>query len=307
MLDLHKLWIAFQEILKENLGDSNELIPPIVTICLLVVILIGGIYSIIWFGGSIKGLFREKLRPCFYDSAQKWNVRKRQFFTKHLEIELYSLSRLENWNDHRFVELEAEFESKRPSHFHFLSTKRSENRGYESKLSKALHNPKERLTLLEGAPGSGKTVSLRRVALMTAEKTMQSRHARSTIPLYIDLKGLSRKKSEAIDQQLIEKYVLEYLDQANDRDVTVFLEENFRKGIEEGTWFFLLDSFDEIPDIIKSTETDHIVADYVRAFSDFLGGTNQCCSILASSRDLRPYSLNWPVYRIRPLQQSVNS
>ena len=98
-----------------------------------------------------------------------------------------------------------------------------------------------------GEPGSGKSVALRHVVQKMAARAKKSRSLKSTIPIYVNLKELERAEGEAIDRSLIESFVKKVLARSNDRDVERFLDEQFSSGIEDGTWFFLFDSFDEIP------------------------------------------------------------
>lgn len=58
--------------------------------------------------------------------------------------------------------------------------------------------------------------------------------------------------------------------------------DEFDWGLRTGTWLFLFDSFDEIPDILGSTETDTVVEEYADALFHFLHGMNQCRGVVAS-------------------------
>src|SRR6185503_13292593 len=70
------------------------------------------------------------------------------------------------------------------------------------------------------------------------------------------------------------------------------------------TWFFLFDSFDEIPEILSSTEADKTVRQYATAISDFLHGLNQCRGIIASRFFHGPRQFGWPRFSILPLSSS---
>ena len=143
---------------------------------------------------------------------------------------LRRLNNLEQWSDHRFAELEAEVETEgsrtssfRPSRGGSLSRERS--------LSKALGRSRERLVLLEGEPGAGKSVALRHLALEMARKAMRARRADQTIPVYINLKELTRPGIDSIRPELIRDLVLRSLNRANNRDVEDFLDGNFDDGL----------------------------------------------------------------------------
>ena len=52
---------------------------------------------------------------------------------------------------------------------------------------------------------------------------------------------------------------------ARDRDIEQFLEEEFDRGMQEGTWLFLFDSFDEIPEILSATSANEAIEAYAGA------------------------------------------
>jgi hypothetical protein len=115
------------------------------------------------------------------------------------------------------------------------------------------------------------------------------------------------KTEEAIDRNLIRSFVLRSLNRANDRDIEEFLEEEFNQGLREGTWLFLFDSFDELPEVLSSIEADEMIRSYADAISDFLGGMNQCRGIIASRQFRGPGQLGWPRFRILPLSEERSS
>lgn len=130
---------------------------------------------------------------------------------------------------------------------------------------------------------------------------MRSRSTQSLIPIYINLKELERQKEISIGRNLISKFVLHCLNRINDRDIEDFLEEEFDRGLEEGTWLFLFDSFDELPEVLSSTEADSTIRAYGETIADFLHGMNRCRGVIASRQFRGPGQLGWPRFRILPL------
>ena len=254
-------------------------------------------------GQSIK-IWAEQIRPLYYDQVQKRRLRNRQRFANHIEQEIRQLNSREEWKDYRFTELEAEVEAegKRlrllPLPF-FRSSRRGLRR--EQSLSKALELSGERLILLAGDPGSGKSIALRHVAEKLALRSSKDKNIKSIIPLYVNLKKLERPAQVAINRELIESFVNQELNRINDRDIEQFLEEEFQVGLKEGTWLFLFDSFDELPEVLSSVEADTTIGDYAQAIDDFLNGFNQCRGIIASRQFRGPKHLGWPLFRILPL------
>ncbi|UCH96932.1 MAG: NACHT domain-containing protein, partial [Candidatus Aminicenantes bacterium] len=255
---------------------------------------------------KIKKLWSENFWPLFYDAEKKRKRRRRQLFANHIYSEIKRLNTLEAWSDYRFTELEAEVEAegkgKMFSLVPFLKRTRKGLRR-ERSLSKALKSSQERLILLEGDPGSGKSVALRYVAQSMVQKAMEATNINTVIPIYINLKELVRPGETPIDRKLIQSFVFNSLNRVNDRDIEEFLEDEFDEGLRDGTWLFLFDSFDELPEVLSSTEADETIRSYGEAISDFLHGMNQCRGIIASRQFRGPGRLGWPRFRILPLSE----
>jgi hypothetical protein len=120
------------------------------------------------------------------------------------------------------------------------------------------------------------------------------------IPLYINLKGL-RRDGRPINADLIEEFVKKTLREDINADVDRFLDEEFSRGLTEGTWLFLFDSFDEMPDVLGASRLDNIVRDYSEAIATFLAGMRPCRGVVASREFHSPKGLPWPRWQIKPL------
>ena len=304
--DIKSFLDGIKDVLKLVLGED---IPAWVLKCvgyiILLALLLGALYFLLCVVAKGAKLWRESLWPLFYDAKKKRRAVRRGHFADHIESEIRRLNNLEEWRDYSFAELEAEVEAEgkaRRSWLPFGRTVRSTLRR-EKSLSKALETSAERHILLVGEPGCGKSVALRHVALVLARKAMGSRQANSLVPLYINLKELDRESGECIDAGLIRRYVLKCLNRVNDLDVERFLDDEFDQGLREGTWLFLFDSFDEIPEILSSTEYDNTIRAYGAAIADFLHGMNQCRGILASRHFRGPGQLGWSRFRVLPLSE----
>jgi hypothetical protein len=264
------------------------------------------IYIVLLAFSKIKQVLVEDIQPIFYNPVQRRRRNRRQRFADHVESEVRRLNNLESWNDNRFSELEAEVEFQGHwmafSWLPFIRRSRYGTRR-ERSLSKALQVTEERLILVEGDPGSGKSVALRYVTKQLAQKAAKSRSTKSTIPIYVNLRELERSEKEAIDRNLIETFILKALNRASNRDVEAFLDEEFQQGLQDGTWLFLFDSFDEIPEVLSSTEADQIIQDYSGAIYDFLHGMNKCRGIVASRYFRGPDQAGFHHFRILPLTE----
>lgn len=286
-------------------GQSPSWLDPLFNWILLLIIFLVTIWALLIAISQIIKIWKEQFIPLYYNQEQKKRRLKRQRFADYIEHEIRQLNSREEWKDYRFTELEAEVEAegKQVGFFvlpFFQSTKRGLRR--EKSLSRAIELSSERLILVEGEPGSGKSVALRHVAEKLAQRSMKDKSIKSVIPLYINLKKLERSSKVEINRDLIESFVKQELNRVNDRDIEQFLDEEFQKGIQEGTWLFLFDSFDELPEVLSSVDADITIRNYSEAIDNFLSGFNKCRGIIASRQFRGPKHLGWPRFRILPLE-----
>jgi len=259
------------------------------------------VVTAILFGVSqIKDIWLEKLVPKAYKPEQRGRATARRQFARYLASEMERVNRAENWRDDEFAELEAEVEAegRRKSINPFRRRARIRR---EYSLTRAIRRSDERLILVEGDPGSGKSVSLRHVAYELSGRAIGSKRLDSALPVYVNLKDIKRPANAPIDAALIREAVLSSLTRINDRFIDEFLDREFESGIQQGSWFFVFDSFDEIPDVLSSTANDEIIRSYSGAISDFLSGGNRCRAVVASRSYRGPASLGWTAFKIVPL------
>jgi hypothetical protein len=251
--------------------------------------------------GRIRKTWIEEIRPIFYNEEQRRRANLRRLFARHVALEIGRLNDQEDWSEQRFADLEAEVETQAPRRFRSGAPSELIR---ERSLSRALAKTKERLILLEGEPGSGKSTAMRHVVHNLSAKAIRSRSTRSLIPVYVNLKGLHVLAEENVDAGVIRQYVLNVLNRAHNRDVDLFLQEEFDRGLREGAWLFLFDSFDEIPDVLAATSVDDTVRAYEDAIGDFLSGMNVCRGVIASREFRGPHRLSWPRVRVLALSDS---
>lgn len=260
------------------------------------------IWLTLFFISQIIEFLKKTILPLFYNDDEKRRNFKRKLFAEQLEYEINKINRDEReWEDYRFAELEAEIEAEGlHTKSSFIPFIKSEYKGLlrEKSLSSALKTSKEAIILLEGEPGSGKSVALRHIALNLLQKAKQSRSNKTILPIYINLRGLKRLHDQLIDRELISKYILFSINRANTRDATSFLDDEFERGLQEGTWLFLFDSFDEIPEVLSARDADSIVRKYADAISDFLHSMNRCRGIVASRYFRGPGHVEWTHFNI---------
>jgi hypothetical protein len=167
-------------------------------------------------------------------------------------------------------------------------------------LARALIDCKERFVLVEGDPGSGKSVLLREIVTRVSQRVLTSRRLGAPIALYFNLKKLDRQAGLDIDASLIREFMLQQM-RAGRKEIPKYLDEHFGHGIRTGGWLFLLDSFDEIPDILSSQDTSNIIDRYAQAIADFASDMNGCRIVLATRHFRRPRDNSRSKFRLLPL------
>lgn len=238
------------------------------------------------------------------DEQHRLRMRDRALFARHVEARIRDLDNKEEWSDHRFAELEAEVETlgaPSSSHFSRQGLRRTGGLRRERSLSRALQKSRQQLILLQGDPGAGKSVALRHVARQMAERAMHGRRLELPIPLYINLKALTPDVPVTADG--IHGFVVDQLRAGSDRDVHRFLDAEFSIGRQRGGWFFLFDSFDEIPAILSATDEDHAVRRYSDALFAYVHGMTSCRGVIASRAFRSPPRYGLPRFWIVPLSE----
>ncbi len=270
---------------------------PIPRYVLTVTVVITAILGILFLAARVV----KEIGPLFHDAEERRRVRRRKRFAEHVSAEIDRIDNAADWSEHKFAELEAEVEAEGRRRHDWFGFRRESTLRRERSLSRALRASRERLILLEGEPGAGKSVALLHLAVVVASSAAKSGSANSVVPLYINLKSINRPFGKPVDAELIREHVLKTINRANIRDVEEFLHDEFARGLEEGTWLFLFDSFDEIPDILSATTADTSIREYADAIDDFLRGFNACRGIVASRYFRGPGALGWPRFRILAL------
>ncbi|MBV8368221.1 MAG: NACHT domain-containing protein [Candidatus Eremiobacteraeota bacterium] len=224
-------------------------------------------------------------------------VRCRLFCKAQLD-RFAGISNDENWDDQRFTDLEAE-----------VLVPESQRDGAGSEVT---HRPLRRVTsliaavekmrrvcVLEGEPGSGKSVALRVLAkhYATSAATRPDRNAK--IPLYVNLRDLPLDPSAKIDGEYLKRFVIDSVRSGYDENAA-FVRDNWDDYARRSRWFFLLDSFDEIPEILRAERSEGAIARYCEAIRQLFAGTG-CRGIVASRQFNGPARLPWLKLAIKEL------
>lgn len=179
-------------------------------------------------------------------------------FSNQLSNMLRSLNEETQWDANDFIPLNAEVD--------ILCDNKS--RPKTKDLLRALQQSpgKNNITLVIGEPGSGKSVAMRGLCAGLLKKCRTTQR----IPLYVNLKHWNKNWEGRLypTPNDLKNFILDSFEQYS---TSQFLRNNFDRIEENGGWFFILDSYDEIP----------FLADKNRAYNsqvssviyDFLSGS----------------------------------
>jgi hypothetical protein len=231
-------------------------------------------------------------------------IRRRAQFLRVIGADLASIGKAEAWNDQHYTDLEAEVQVDGRFYAGFLDRllrRKSAGLRQAPSLMKAIEGSTERRLLLTGDPGSGKSVALRHLAMQMAEVSLRSKAVVCPIPLYVNLRDLV-VPAEKICADSIREFVIDNI-RRGDADTAEYLKENWSYYRDQGSWFFLFDSFDEIPAVMHAAAGDPAVGNYGQAVQQFMDGLGDCRGVLAS-REFKSPILHWPKLRILQLDES---
>lgn len=238
--------------------------------------------------------------PRLMNREERARIRKRSQFCSVLEADLTSIAKAESWNDQYFTDLEAEVETEGGYYktwFHRFFGRPSSGLRKEKSLIGAISSSSERAIQLTGEPGSGKSVALRHLASQLAARAKVSKNKHVLVPLYVNLREITVPADVAISSDMIRDFVLDNI-RRGDSDTTAYVRENWADYRERGVWFFLFDSFDEIPAILHAEKGSPVTREYSEAIRMFLEGMGACRGILASREFKGPEALPWKKFRI---------
>ena len=216
-------------------------------------------------------------------------VHKSDFILKklrnHLLLRLDKIDEDAEWFD-RFTRLDANITIRKG--------KKEKRRKAKDLLKVLSKNRKNKIFLLIGKPGSGKSVALRR---LTRELLTRS-GLKIPIPLYINLKRWKPhysiedfKKYPALflkdlDHFIISESIKYYTGHDLD-ELKSFLTKNYYKLLERGRLFLILDSFDEIP-FLMDTRANDLIIDQISERLSFKFRSIQSKIIVASRPFRKP-------------------
>ncbi|MBB5328428.1 NACHT domain-containing protein [Tunturiibacter gelidoferens] len=271
----------------------------------LIVLILVAIIGFIWknlsepIAALFKALDQIKATP-----AERERIAARTRFVDHILSSSRKVNEQELWDPRRFTELEAEYYSGNiPGASVWMRARSSFAFGPRrvKAIAHSLGNSNDRIALVEGDPGSGKSVLLREVANRVCSRTAKSWKRDSPVAVYFNLKMLDRNSDQQIDAGLIRQFIIDQTKRSANSDLASFLEKYFDEGLQNGWWLFLLDSFDEIPEVLSADDLSDTIDQYSQAIVDFATDFNSCRTLLATRHFRRPKNSSLPKFRILPL------
>ena len=221
------------------------------------------------------GKNKEKIDPML---REKSVAEKRLAFRDELFQRLKKINQDMDWNAGYYAPIEAEVEA---------STGNHHRRRYPDLLrclKKNRHNGKVYLVL--GEPGSGKSVSLRKLCMDLLEEVESS----NKIPVYINLKEWTEPwtMNNKPTPQDLAVFIRQTLRQGTDLFSDSFVDDYFEPMLRNGWWYFIFDSFDEMPCLMGRENCGELIAHISNLLSDFLTAPGQSGGIIASRLNKAP-------------------
>lgn len=214
--------------------------------------------------------------------------------SQSLKNELDKIDKETNWSDYYFTPIDAEVE--------VVSNNRREKRVTD--LMNALRkNKKSRAFLILGDPGSGKSVALRKLAKELLEESADT----GRIALYVNLKEWEpeipwseNNKPTARD---VHQFIFRNIKGKLDLFGNNFMDSYFEKMHSQGRFFYIIDSFDEMPSVLDVSESSWLVSDLSHAIYQFVTSGVESRGIVASRIFRRPnkYFNASIILELRPL------
>jgi DNA polymerase III delta prime subunit len=249
------------------------------------------IYSFILLGIFIVNYFMSKdntamkIHPMLSGFLDVDMKKKLVNISKAFSDDVERIDRQVDWSSNFFTPLDAEV----------LITSKKGNKRKIYNLLTAIKKSKDRVFLLLGEPGSGKSVALRKLAKELSNETIKT----LKIPIYINLKDWHFDIGNEVSTEDLKNFIISHIKRNSDPIIRQFFFQPFNKNENEtvfdklhelGYLYYLFDSFDEIPQVIKSKGESNLINNLSNVLYKYLCGArnNEAQGVLASRLYKKP-------------------
>lgn len=252
-----------------GLGMENI---PDVSLETSIVIFFSALFVIMAFLHRSPTAMGEVKRSTDPEFREKNYVEKSRAFCRSLSQRLEAVNNETNWNESLFTPLDAEVE---------VCVKGRRKKKF-SDLLKCLKSVRHKgaVFLVLGDPGAGKSVALRKLCAELLEESART----GRIPVYINLKKWNQDWS--MNRLPAKKDLIEFIEttlrENGDVFTDSFLDTYFYKMLEDGRWYFVFDSFDEMPCLMGKQNSQELIGKISELLCQFITGENQNGGIIAS-------------------------
>ncbi len=286
------LWVPIIEALFKSFGLQPPTVPDFRERSFVLLILAFAVITLNFFWYRQKIAPPSNVAPNEVDSQfnNSGYQTLRNEFCNYMVSQLDQYDRDVHWSDSDYQPLEAEIEIERQG---ALRPKVVNN------LIRAIQNDHDsRAFLLLGDPGSGKSVSLRRLC---RELYAQVRST-GIVPVYVNLREWDGP-AEPSDQD-VSSFVLRHLKFQSGRSGIRFLETWFEGMLDRGLFFFILDSFDEMPAVLDCDDASNRLQTISKGFDRFFNDLHHCRGVLSSRFFRQPRGFRGRRLTIRPFSET---
>lgn len=225
-------------------------------------------------------------------SADKDYTESLKRYCKALKDSLDRYDKDVNWSNNDLIPLEAEVETERKG--------RLRPRVVADLVAAIRRDRRSERFIVLGDPGSGKSVSLRRLVRTLCEQARPT----GVVPVYANLREWNPTFGEVTPESLVEFVKDRALEQTG-RDGRAFLETWYEQFRKTGRLFLIIDSFDELPAILDCDDRSDIHKQVSAAFDRFFTQEVSSCRAVLSSRHFRaPVGVKGTRLMIRPFKES---